>query len=128
MVIDLTEADIRKALQTFAHLGFHPRLPVALEAFADPATRASWVRGKNMTVFSLWKPTDPGFVVDLFAEVPFEFESAYQRAVQVSLPDTEARVVALDDLLEMKRRAGRSRDEDDVRALREPRKLGSEET
>lgn len=55
---------------------------------------------------------------------PFDFDAAYGRAVKVPLQDVRATVVALDDLVAMKRAAGRARDLEDVEALLE---LSSEE-
>jgi hypothetical protein len=117
LVLHLDRENLRRALQAFSDLGFQPQAPVPLGAFADPPTREAWVREKNMTVFSLWHPEHPGFAVDLFVQEPFDFEAVYGRALRVPLPGTEATVVSRNDLIEMKRSAGRPRDLDDVSAL-----------
>ena len=70
-----------------------------------------------MTVFSLWHPEDPAFAIDLFAEEPFDFEAVYRRSLVVCLTETQATVISLEDLIEMKRDAGRPKDEEDVEAL-----------
>ncbi|PRP92796.1 hypothetical protein ENSA5_47090 [Enhygromyxa salina] len=56
----------------------------------------------------------PGFAVDLFAEEPFDFAAVYTRGVRVPLRGVTASVIGLDDLIEMKRAAGRARDLDDL--------------
>ena len=85
--------------------------------------RREWIETKGMTVFSLWDPNSPGFAVDLFAEEPFDFSAVRSRAVRASLANTEAIVIGLDDLIEMKRAVGRPRDRDDVTHLEALAKL-----
>ena len=119
LVLQLEPENLEKALRALAELGFQPRVPVPLSSFADPAMRETWAREKNMQVFSLWHPDHPGFAVDLFLREPFDFDATYQRAVRVPLQHVQATVVSLQDLMEMKRAAGRSRDLEDVEALAE---------
>ena len=117
LVLQLERDNLEKALTTFTNLGFQPRVPVPLWAFADPNSREAWAREKNMTVFSLWHPELPAFVIDLFIQEPFDFEATYDRAVVVSLPETEVTVISLTDLIEMKRLVGRPQDQSDIDAL-----------
>lgn len=117
LVIELETENLLKALRALADLGFQPRAPVPLEAFADRSNREAWIRDKNMVVFSLWHPEDYGFAIDLFVDEPFDFEAVYHRALIVELPETRATVIALDDLIQMKRVAGRPKDLEDVEAL-----------
>jgi predicted nucleotidyltransferase len=117
LVIQLDAANLRKGLQALKGLGYQPVVPVPLDAFADPVTRESWVREKNMVVFSLWHPDRPGFQIDLFAEEPFGFSEVYARALRVPLDRTEATVISLQDLIVLKRQAGRSQDLADIEAL-----------
>jgi predicted nucleotidyltransferase len=117
LVIELGPENLARALDALERSGFQPRPPVPLRSFADPKTRRSWIETKNLQVFSLWHEGLPGFEVDLFVEEPFDFDQAFDRRVDVSLASTSAPVVCLDDLLALKRAAGRERDLDDVAVL-----------
>ena len=117
LVIQLEADNLRRALQSLKDLGYQPVVPVPLEAFADAAIRESWIRDKNMVVFSLWHPERPGFQIDLFAAEPFDFQAVYGRALRVPLERTEATVIAARDLIDLKRQAGRSQDLADIEAL-----------
>jgi hypothetical protein len=119
LVLQLKRDNLELALKALADLGFEPQAPVPLSSFADPQIRESWFREKNMTVFSLWHPNHPGFAVDLFIQEPFDFDAAYLRAVRVPLQEVQATVVSRDDLVAMKRAAGRPRDLEDIAALEE---------
>jgi len=61
---------------------------------------------------------NPTVRVDLFLTPPFDFEPAYGRAKRESLePDLEITFVGLDDLIAMKRAAGRPQDQADIEKL-----------
>jgi hypothetical protein len=72
-----------------------------------------------MRVFSLYNPETPLTEVDLFVASPFDdFEAAYSRAVRLEVREgLEATFIGLDDLLELKREAGRPKDLLDIENL-----------
>ena len=122
LVLHHTSDNVLRAVHALADLQYRPRAPVPLEAFALPGARESWLREKGLTVFSLWSPAHPTLEIDLFVSEPFDFEVVYARALRVPLERSEATVIALDDLIAMKRQAGRPRDQEDVAALEALRK------
>jgi len=117
LVLDLRADNVRKAVRLFEHRGFRPRPPVPLSAFAEEETRRQWVVEKNLQVFSLWHPSISGLEVDLFVEEPFPFDEAWARAAFVQVGKILVPVVSIDDLIDMKRAAGRVRDAEDIDAL-----------
>jgi hypothetical protein len=116
-VVQLDAENLRRGLDALDAVGFKPRAPVPLRSFADAEARRSWIETKNLQVFSLWHAELPGFEVDLFVEEPFDFDEVWERRVDVPLERTAAPVVCVEDLLTLKRRAGRARDLEDVAAL-----------
>lgn len=118
LVLHLENENVSRALKVFESLGFQSRVPVPLQSFADPENRKLWEHEKNMTVFSLWHPDQPGFAVDLFLREPFDFQEVYRRALIVPVGGLQATVLSAADLLEMKQSAGRPQDLEDVKALR----------
>lgn len=117
LILDLDPENVLRALQGLANLGYRPRAPVKAEEFADPAIRQRWIEEKNLQVFSLWSDRFPTLEVDLFVSEPFDFDRVYERAPRVQLGRASVRVVPLRELIDMKRRAGRPRDLEDVAAL-----------
>ena len=123
LVLDLEEANVRRALAALAELGYRPRAPVELSEFADAAARAVWIREKGMTVFSLFSTEHAATEIDLFAEAPLDFQQAYASAVRMEVaPGVSATFVNLDDLITLKQRAGRPQDMQDIEQLK---KLGT---
>jgi len=117
LVLALEEANIRSALGALGALGYSPGAPFAADDLADPERRSEWVRAKGITVFSLSSAEHPATEVDLFVEEPFPFEQAYPRAVWADLGETRVPIASIADLVEMKRRAGRPQDLEDVQHL-----------
>jgi len=118
LILDLAPDNLARALQVFEKLGYRPRAPVALTMFQDPASRASWAREKGMTVFSLNSSAHPATELDLFVETPLEFDPAFARARKSTIaPGVEATFVGYDDLIALKRKAGRPQDREDIERL-----------
>lgn len=119
LVIDLEPLNLKNAMEVFSSLGFESRVPVKIQDFLDEKTRTQWIEEKNMTVFSLVSNDLGGLVVDLFAYLPFNFESTFEKSFQDQLEDTSCPIsfIDLDSLIEMKRCAGRDIDLRDVEEL-----------
>lgn len=117
LVIRLTPTNVRKTFAALAELGFRPRVPVAPAEFADPKIRARWAREKNMVVLNFFRKSDDPLTVDLFVAEPFPFAAAYGKAELSAVNGVPFRFVDLRTLIDMKRKAGRPVDLEDVRHL-----------
>jgi len=123
LVLALDRRNALAAIETLLSLGYRPIAPVHARDFADPEIRASWVETKGMLVFQLRAENSHDLPIDLFAAPPFDFDSVEASALQVELcPGLVVPVVPLSALLTMKEAAGRPKDLEDVRILRD---LGS---
>lgn len=117
LVVELDRENALAAIRALAGLDYRPRAPVSADDFADPETRRAWIEEKGLTMFSMWSPSYPATEVDLFVEEPLPFEASYERAVCVELGPSKIWVASIEDLMAMKKRAGRPRDLEDVEAL-----------
>jgi hypothetical protein len=127
IVMLLEEGNLSRFVSVAGNLGLKPKMPVDLKHFLDPLKRSVWVAEKGMKVFSLFDPKNPFFLIDVFAEVPFDFDTVYRRRKKVRLEDTVIPLVPLETLIEMKRDTGRPQDEADVFYLEKIRKMGDRE-
>ena len=127
LVISLESSNLERALEVFASRGFRPRPPVELEAFADADERQRWIDEKNLLVFSLWHPRMHAFEVDIFVKEPFPFDEAYRRASRLSIGASMVTVASIDDIIAMKRVAGRAQDAEDIEVLLELKKPAADE-
>jgi hypothetical protein len=119
LVVWLDPENARRAVTALAALGYRPRAPVLPEQFADASVRATWVREKNMTVFTLWSAQHPATEVDLFAEEPVPFEELWSRASTATIGEVSVRVASLEDLIAMKSTTGRQKDQQDIAVLKQ---------
>ena len=117
LVIDLDPPAARTAIRALTGMGLQPRVPVEPEAFADPEQRQEWIEHHGMMVFSLYDPGNPLRTVDLFVQSPIPFDELWSRSKLIALPTGEVRVASVDDLIRMKKTAGRSQDSEDIKAL-----------
>jgi len=119
LILNLEETNVRRALAALAALGFRPRAPVPAEQFADPAIRRRWISEKGLTVFTMSSPLHEATEVDLFVESPLDFDSAYKSAYRVEVaPGVPATFIGFDDLVALKKRAGRPQDLADIDQLK----------
>lgn len=119
LVVQLQVPNLQNALKALDRLGYRPALPVRGEELTDPERRREWIEGKNMQVFPMVSDRHPETTVDLFVTEPFDFDSEYETALVAELsPGAVLRILRLSALIEMKERAGRPRDKDDVEHLR----------
>jgi predicted nucleotidyltransferase len=119
LVVALDRANVISALEALEGLGYRPHIPVAATEFADPDTRATWIHEKSMKVFSLWSPRFPGTGVDLFIDEPIPFRELESGARDAELQGVRAPIASIEHLIAMKEKAGRTRDLEDIAALRD---------
>lgn len=119
LVINLEQIEAQKAVSALLALGLKARLPVDPMQFADADIRAGWIKDKHMLVFSFYDPSNPLRIVDLFVHEPIPFKDLSQRAVNMNIDGTPVPVCDIADLIELKRRAARPRDIDDIAHLEE---------
>ncbi len=119
LVVNLEPAETEKALKALLATGLKARLPVDPMLFANAETRASWITEKHMLVFSFYDPSNPLRIVDLFVHEPIPFKDLSQRAVTMDIDGIAVPVCGIPDLIELKRRAARPRDIDDIAHLQE---------
>ena len=126
LVVDLAPEQVHRTLNALDRVGFRPYVPVSASEFADPARRAEWIQDKAMLVFSM-RPSQGVPMVDLFLEPPMPFDRLWDRSVVMTMRGVPVRVVGLEDLIELKRRAGRPEDLADAEALGAIRRLAEEQ-
>ncbi len=114
---DLTSENLEKIIATLTRMDYKPRVPVDAHDLKDPVKRTFWYREKNMKVFTFFHRHDQTLAVDLMIYSPLNFEEAFQRRMTMTLERREIYVASLEDLISLKRQAGRNKDIIDIQFL-----------
>jgi hypothetical protein len=117
LIVDLDEEQATRAIDALVKMGLRPRVPVSARDFADRSVREAWIHDRGMQVFSMYDPSNPMRVVDLFVDHPVPFEELWSRSEQFELRETTVRVASIPDLIHLKRLAGRPQDQADIEQL-----------
>lgn len=121
LMLLLEPDNILKMIDKLKKWGYRPRAPVDPQGLADEATRKSWISGKGMKAFSFSSPSSPIGEIDLVVEAPIPYDQLKARAINITLEDEGIPVIALDDLITIKRAAGRHQDLMDIEHLQKIR-------
>lgn len=125
LVIDLSAASARAAVQALMAAGYRPLAPVDPIALTDPAQRQEWQVVRNMQVFSFWDRANTRPTVDVMLASPVPFEDLWAAASVMNIGGHEVRVASIQHLIRMKPAAGRPQDLADIERLRA--KLGTDQ-
>ena len=117
----LAEPSWHAAIDVLWALGARPRIPEPLERIRDVEQIRRWQHDKGMLALNFRAP-DGSVEVDLLVSESDQFDQLRMRAVTVTLDERTFLVASIDDLIAMKRRAGRPQDALDVAQLQDIQK------
>lgn len=117
LAIALDDANLAAALEALAALGLAPSLPVSPEGLRDPEVRRAWAEEKHLVAFPFHDPVRPYVSVDLLVHLPVGFDALWEGRDTVDVAGAVVPMLGIDDLIALKRAAGRDQDLADVRAL-----------
>ena len=122
LMVALDTENLRKLVEIMGRLKYLPRIPEPAEALLDPVKRQEWRERKHMEVFSFYAPDQPLALIDIMIREPVDYVTLRANAVSMRLHGLPVPVASLDDLIALKRQAGRPQDLEDIRALEELRR------
>ncbi|MBI2083961.1 MAG: hypothetical protein HYT76_10445 [Deltaproteobacteria bacterium] len=117
LIVFLERSNILKFTGVMTKLGYRPKVPVKAGDFANEKLREQWIQEKNMVVFSFFDPKSPFEVIDVFVYHPRPFAEMYKAGKKGKIFGQKIRAASVKDMLFMKRKAGRPKDQVDIRFL-----------
>jgi hypothetical protein len=122
LILQFDRENLLAGINVLKSLGYLPKIPVAIDDFADESKRRSWHEDKGAEVFALRSDSHPETDIDLFIMDPLGFDAAYQRSQQMNVAaGLPATVCAYEDLVKLKKAANRPKDLLDLDQLRKAR-------
>ncbi len=117
LVVDLQVEEATKVISVLTEAGYIPKVPVQAIEFADEKKREQWINEKGMQVFSMYQPDNPLLTIDLFVKQPIPYVKLLKSSIVMELGGINIRVCSIDDLITMKKLAGRQKDLADIEKL-----------
>lgn len=125
LLVDLRDKNLRKFLKLAEKWGFKPRIPVGIMELAEKEKREDWIKNRHMKAFCLINPNWAVSEIDIIVGSPVDYVKAAKKVRRFRLKDISIPVIAVEDLIKMKKNTGRKQDEADVRYLRGVLETGS---
>lgn len=119
LVVYLEQPNLEKFIEVMEQFHFKPKAPVVMKDFTIEEKRREWMEEKGMMVFSFFDPENPFVLLDVFIDIPFDFELVYPDRSMIRAGKIEIPVVPLATLIAMKESAGRPQDQSDVYYLKQ---------
>ena len=122
VLVELSDKNLLKIVKILKKNGYHIKQPVDPAGIADKKIRGDWIKNKNLKALNFYK--EGGMQeVDLIIDSPVLFKKAYSDCVTVKAAGMVIKVASIDDMIKMKRKAGRAIDKFDIAELKTIRKL-----
>ncbi|MEN3046353.1 MAG: hypothetical protein ABDH49_05170 [Candidatus Hydrothermales bacterium] len=113
LILDFKKDNVERFLKIVKKFGFIPRVPFDFKRLIDKKEREKIIEEKGAKVFTFINPYDPFISIDIHLE--YDYSKIKRR--RIKFKDTYLKVVAFDELIKMKRKAGRPQDIIDVENL-----------
>ena len=121
VVPSLAPESWRAAVDLLWSRGARPRIPESIERIRDVEQVRQWRRDKGMLALN-FRTQDGATEVDLLVGESEAFDDLRRRAIEVTVDLRTFLVASIDDLIAMKRRAGRPQDLLDIAELQRLRR------
>lgn len=117
LIIDFEKSNLAALSDVVYRLGFKKRVPVTIESLVDKKYRDQLLNEKNMLAYSLFHPKEM-LTIDLMVHFDVPFETVWEKRETRIYSGYEVHYLSLNDLIEMKEKAGREIDKQDVAVLK----------
>jgi predicted nucleotidyltransferase component of viral defense system len=117
IIVELSDKNLAKILKILKKMGFRAKLPVDPSRITKKEIREDWIKNKNLKALNFYKAGSMA-EVDIIIDAPLSYKHIKKHKVYVKMQKLPLPVVSLDDLIVMKKAAGRDQDIVDVSKLK----------
>lgn len=123
ILMALDKENLKKMSAVMRHLGYIQRLPVDLFELGNKTKVKKWMKEKGMTAYTFICERQPQLNLDILAGYSLDFRKFFKKRTILPIWGIKIPVVAFNDLIKMKKIAGREQDLLDIQALLELKTL-----
>lgn len=117
LVLAMDDDNLSRFIDVAKQFNLAPIIPVSIESLKNASQIDRWHREKGMLAFALREPEAAGSVLDVLVRPDVPFQMLRNDAVTVKLFERDVKIASIENLLVMKRIAGRPKDRIDIEAL-----------
>lgn len=123
ILLTLDISNLSKMQKVMEKLGYVERLPVRLHELNDKKKVKKWLKEKGMTAYTFISDRKPQLDIDILAGYSLDFKKFYKKRTTIEAWGIHLPVISFNDLIMMKKQAGRDKDLLDLQALLELKSL-----
>ena len=122
IIVEMSDSNLAKVVKILKKHGYRVKQPVDPMCIAHKKTREDWIRNKHMKAFNFYKEKELK-EVDIIIESPVSYDTAKRNIQRIKIGKITLPVIALKDLIKMKKRTTRDIDKVDIKTLQKIDKL-----
>jgi hypothetical protein len=122
ILVEMSNENLKKVVTILKKKGYQVKQPVDPMGIADRGTRLDWIQNKHMKAFNFYKDAELK-EVDIIIDTPISYEVAKKNKVDFKTDIGSLPVISIDDLIKMKKKAGRTADKIDIAQLKQIKRL-----
>lgn len=119
ILLALDKVNLAKMASLMKHMGYERRVPIAIEELGEEQKVIALMKNKNLIAYTFANVSNPLFSIDVIVGDSLKFSIYEKYCGQIAVWDITVPVVSIDDLITMKRKTKRKKDDDDVALLLE---------
>jgi len=119
LIINFSKDNVKRFVNAMTLLKFKPGPPIEPMDLANEHKRKEWIQEKNAKVITFYNPEQQLLQIDVLLTIKL----AQIKTVKKKIDDLEISVIEYEELIKMKRQAGRPFDLIDIEKLEELKKV-----
>ncbi len=121
ILVEMSDRNLAKIVKIMYSKGYRVKQPVDPMGIADSDTRKDWIKNKHMKAFNFYKKNELR-EVDIIIDSPVSFKEARKGVIKIKRGGITLPVISINNLIKMKRAAGRYIDKIDIVNLKKIKK------
>lgn len=117
ILLALDEENLLKVDKLMHEMGYTERLPIKLKDLKNPKKVENYIQEKNLRAFTFVSSANAQLDIDIIIQESLNFNKYKGHQVEIEVWELKLPVINLDDLIGMKKEAGRDKDLLDLEAL-----------
>ncbi len=117
ILLALDKKNLSKMAGLMKKMHYEKRIPASIEELGDEKKVLALMKEKNLLAYTFANPAEPQFSIDVIVGNSLQFDDYEKRSSRMPVWDIKIPVISIDDLIGMKKKTKRRKDDEDVAML-----------